>query len=86
MTVDGKLPSLPVATREGYIFDGWYDSNGVKIATDYVFSNSVTITAKWIKDEKEESTDYVFGLIIVAATAALAAAVIVMARICSKKL
>lgn len=40
--------SLKTPTRSGYLFDGWYDQNGVYYNTDSVYPNSdVTLTARW---------------------------------------
>lgn len=40
--------SLKTPTRSGYLFDGWYDQNGVYYNSDSVYPNSdVTITARW---------------------------------------
>ena len=45
----GKLASLPVPTREGYTFDGWYTaaSGGMKITETTVFSKATTVYALW---------------------------------------
>ena len=45
----GKLASLPVPTREGYTFDGWYTaaSGGTKITETTVFSEATTVYALW---------------------------------------
>lgn len=47
---DGKLTeSLPVPTRDGYIFDGWYTEaeGGTAITADTVFNGNATIYAHW---------------------------------------
>ncbi len=43
-TVDGKLPSLPVASHATKAFDGWFTSStgGTKITTSTTFSSSTT--------------------------------------------
>lgn len=55
-TVDGKLTSLPAATRTGntgataaYTFDGWFDTEtgGTQVTTDTVFTRDTTIYAHW---------------------------------------
>lgn len=48
---DGKLTSLPTATKDGYTFDGWYTgaTGGTKITTDYVFAGDTTVYAQWTK-------------------------------------
>ena len=45
----GKLALLPVPTREGYTFDGWYTaaSGGTKITEATVFSEATTVYALW---------------------------------------
>ena len=46
---DGKLASLPTASRSRYSFDGWYTaaSGGTQITTAYVFSANTTVYAHW---------------------------------------
>ena len=46
---DGKLTSLPNASRSSYTFAGWYTaiSDGIKITTAYVFSANTTVHAHW---------------------------------------
>ena len=46
---DGKLASLPTASRSRYSFDGWYTaaSDGTQITTAYVFSANTTVYAHW---------------------------------------
>lgn len=52
-TVGGKLPSLPSnPTRDGYIFDGWYNmpdvsSVATKMTTESNFLSDKTIYAQW---------------------------------------
>ena len=46
---DGKLTSLPTATRDGYSFMGWFTqpNGGSKITTDTVFTGNTTVYARW---------------------------------------
>lgn len=46
---NGKLTSLPSATRSNYTFDGWYtaSSGGTKVTTDTVFTSNTTVYAHW---------------------------------------
>ena len=46
---DGKLTSLPNASRSSYTFAGWYTetSGGAQITTAYVFSADTTVYAHW---------------------------------------
>ena len=48
-TVDGKLATLPDATRVGYIFNGWFDAaeGGNKISTETEFTTNKTVYAQW---------------------------------------
>lgn len=47
-----KLTSLATATRDGYIFAGWFTEadGGEQITTDTVFTNDTTIYAHWTCD------------------------------------
>ena len=46
---NGKLASLPSATRSGYTFNGWYATTegGEQITTDTVFTANTTVYAQW---------------------------------------
>lgn len=46
---NGKLASLPAATRDGYTFDGWYTQadGGVKIIASYIFTQNTAVYAHW---------------------------------------
>ncbi len=48
---NGRLSSLPIPTRTGYTFDGWYTSStgGTKVTTAYVFTGNATIYAHWVE-------------------------------------
>lgn len=43
------IGALPVPTRTGYNFSGWFMDNGTQVTADTVFStvNNITLTAKW---------------------------------------
>ena len=41
------LPEIPVPTRSGYTFDGWYTQDGIKVDSTTVFTEDATVTAKW---------------------------------------
>ena len=49
---DGKLSSLPMPTRSGYTFVGWYTaaSGGEKVDKGYPFDGDTTIYAHWKKN------------------------------------
>jgi len=46
---DGKLSSLPVPTRSGYTFNGWYTAQmgGARITTNTIFTSNATVYAHW---------------------------------------
>ena len=46
---NGKVASLPTASRENYTFDGWYTAagGGAQVTTDTVFNANTTIYAHW---------------------------------------
>lgn len=43
----GRLYSLPKAEREGYVFEGWYDSSGNKLTTSTAHGSDRNYVAKW---------------------------------------
>jgi uncharacterized repeat protein (TIGR02543 family) len=47
--VNGKLTALPVPTKEGYVFKGWYTAliGGEFVTTDTVFEEDTTIYAQY---------------------------------------
>ncbi|MDO4281969.1 MAG: S-layer homology domain-containing protein, partial [Peptococcaceae bacterium] len=50
--IDGKLATLPTATRSGYTFDGWYTAadGGDKVSEGAVFDKDTTLYAHWQSD------------------------------------
>lgn len=52
-TSDKKLASLPVPTRAGYIFKGWYTSltDGINITTFTVFDKDIPVYAQWVEND-----------------------------------
>ena len=56
----GAYGSLPSATKEGYVFDGWYTDSvgGMKITADTIsyLPGKQVLYAHWIKEEKIEPT------------------------------
>lgn len=48
LTLGQPLSALPTATREGYVFDGWYTADGEKVDEEYVLVGKMTLYAKWI--------------------------------------
>ena len=49
VTYDGTYGKLPTPTREGYTFNGWYDSTNTKYeeTTKVTITANQTLTAKW---------------------------------------
>ncbi len=43
---EGKLETLPTATRSGYEFQGWF-WNGTQVTTGTVFTSDATVSASW---------------------------------------
>ena len=43
---------LPELTKEGYTFNGWYNSSGTKVNNTYTISKNETLNAKWTKVEE----------------------------------
>jgi len=48
----GRLASLPVPTKDGYIFEGWFTAltGGVEVTINTEFTANVTIYAHWIPE------------------------------------
>lgn len=46
---DGKLSHLPVPTRSGYLFEGWFTAaqGGTEIKRQYTFGANKTVYARW---------------------------------------
>ena len=42
--------TLPIAVKEGYIFNGWIDETGKIIPSIYVVTKDVTLKATWISE------------------------------------
>jgi len=49
---DGKLTRLPIPTRDGYTFRGWFDAatGGSEVTVSTVFTENKTIYAQWTKN------------------------------------
>lgn len=46
----GVLSEIPVPTRNGYTFNGWYKPDGTKVDTNTVFTADTTVKAQWTKN------------------------------------
>lgn len=55
---DGRLPSLPTAMRSGYIFNGWYTIDGIRITTNTIFAEDITVYASWSKIDIPDTPGY----------------------------
>jgi uncharacterized repeat protein (TIGR02543 family) len=57
----GKLLELPIPTRSGYSFDGWFTeaSGGTKVTVDDIYSADATIYAHWTQNS-DSSGGYVY--------------------------
>lgn len=53
-TVNQKLFTLPSASRNGYIFEGWYTDSygGTKITTSTIFNENTTVYAHWTTEKQ----------------------------------
>ena len=47
--VKGDSVQLPIPTKDGYTFDGWFDNNQVKVTDEYKFTQDVCLVAGWNK-------------------------------------
>ncbi len=58
VTVGGSYGSLPVPTRDGYTFEGWFNAANNQITADktVTVSSNHTLTAKWKKIEVQTVT------------------------------
>ncbi|WP_301538548.1 InlB B-repeat-containing protein [Bifidobacterium panos] len=53
----GEETKLPIPTKDGYTFDGWYDEDGNKVDTIPANGKDLKITAKWKGDEYDITYD-----------------------------
>ncbi|HIT77172.1 MAG TPA: leucine-rich repeat protein [Candidatus Limihabitans stercoravium] len=45
--VKGDSVQLPIPTKDGYTFNGWFDDNQVKVTDEYKFTQDTVIVAGW---------------------------------------
>ena len=52
VTDGGTIPELPTASRNTYLFDGWWtgETDGEKLTTDTAITSTITYYAHWTKD------------------------------------
>ena len=58
---NGKLSAMPVPTREGYTFAGWYNGDQ-KVDPSTAFTSDVTLIADWKKGGETGDVTYVMAL------------------------
>ena len=53
VTFDAAVGTLPVPTRTGYTFNGWFDAEGNEVTADtvYTIAGDSTVTAKWTPNQ-----------------------------------
>ena len=57
--------TLPTVTREGYMFDGWFDENNHKYETgDLMPGNNLTLTAKWTAQTATTKTQAMYFVLL----------------------
>lgn len=47
VTTGKKIATLPVPTRKGYTFDGWFTAADAQVSSGAAFQGSMTLTARW---------------------------------------
>lgn len=47
MAVGDPLAELPQATRDGYVFDGWFTADGQQVTSGYEVDGNMTLYARW---------------------------------------
>ncbi len=58
--VGDKIGTLPIATKDGYVFKGWLDENNNEITADYIVSKTLTLYVDW--EEIPYKVQFVAGL------------------------
>ena len=53
VTYDAAIGTLPVPTRTGYTFNGWFDAEGKEVTAEtvYTVADNSTVTAKWTANQ-----------------------------------
>ncbi len=47
---DSPVGDLPIPERDGYVFQGWYDEDGVLCSSDSEFDKNTKLTAQWAEE------------------------------------
>lgn len=60
ISTGGSLDKLPEASRDGFMFAGWYTEDGTPVTEDTVFTENTTIYAHWfeVKHTTNKSTNH----------------------------
>ena len=76
------MGTLPVPTREGYTFGGWYDKDGNRYDASSVYSvkGDTTLTARWIENGVQTGDGFPIFLLSGAMMAAAAGAVMLLLK------
>lgn len=54
---DAKLTTLPVISREGYVFDGWYTPNNTLVYEGMAITSDTVLSAHWTEASVDEDDD-----------------------------
>lgn len=54
---DAKLTTLPVISREGYVFDGWYTPNNMLAYEGMAITSDTVLIARWTEASVDEDDD-----------------------------
>lgn len=54
---DAKLTTLPVISREGYVFDGWYTPNNTLVYEGMAITSDTVLIARWTEASVDEDDD-----------------------------
>ncbi len=82
VTFGQAVGALPVHTREGYTFGGWYDKDGNRYDASSVYSvkGDTTLTARWIENSVQTGDGFPIFLLSGAMMAAAAGAVMLLLK------
>ena len=82
VTFGQAVGALPVHTREGYTFGGWYDKDGNRYDASSVYSvkGDTTLTARWIENSVQTGDGFPIFLLNGAMMAASAGAVMLLLK------
>lgn len=82
VTFGQAVGALPVPTREGYTFGGWYDKDGNRYDASSVYSvkGDTSLTARWIENSVQTGDGFPIFLLSGAMMAAAAGAVMLLLK------